>query len=49
MAAVVVDGAMHDPEAREAVRENFARQYTTRPSSTAAVGALITPLSRRMR
>ena len=49
MAAVVVDGAMHDPEAREAVRANFARRYTTRPSSTGTVVALINHLSRRMR
>ena len=42
MAAVVVDGAMHDPEAREAVRVNFARQYATRPPSAPAVARIIT-------
>jgi hypothetical protein len=49
MAAVVVDGAMHDSDAREAVRANFARRYTTRPPSADTVAALITQLSQRMR
>ena len=43
MAAVVVDGAMHDMEAREAVRVNFARRYATRPPSAGAIARLITP------
>lgn len=42
MAAVVVDGAMHDTEAREAVRVNFARRYATRPPSASAVARIIT-------
>lgn len=42
MAAVVVDGAMHDPEAREAVRVNFAQRYATRPQSAASVARIIT-------
>jgi len=49
MAPVVVDGAMHDRDARETVRANFARRYTTRPSSTGAVAALVNQLSQRMR
>lgn len=42
MAAVVVDGAMHDTEAREAVRVNFAQRYATRPPSASAVARIIT-------
>ena len=42
MTAVVVNSAMHDPEAREAVRTNFARRYATRPPSAPAVARIIT-------
>ena len=47
MAPVVVDGAMHDPAARDMVRVNFARRYTARPPSTAAVARLITTARER--
>jgi hypothetical protein len=47
MAAVVVDGAMHDPEAREAVRVNFARRYATRPPAASTVAGIITAFLER--
>lgn len=47
MAAVVVDGAMHDSEAREAVRVNFARRYATRPPAAPTVAGIITALLER--
>jgi hypothetical protein len=47
MAAVVVDGAMHDSEAREAVRVNFARRYATRPPAASTVAGIITAFLER--